>query len=238
MQLRAGEIFPAAEDTGAIFGRVYRELSRETLPPAVELTVKPYVNTMGKLHLREGVLEVRLSDLMAGAPATVREALAWMLVSKLFRKKPPAHWVRHFRQYLNRSETRRVHQAVRATRGRKYVSGPKGEFHDLEEIYHALRDSYFDPLMQMPQLGWSRRSSRSLLGHFDHTHNAIILSRILDRADVPRYVVEYVLYHEMLHLKHPVEHRASRRTIHSPAFRSDERKFARLADAKEFLKHL
>jgi predicted metal-dependent hydrolase len=25
----------------------------------------------------------------------------------------------------------------------------------------------------------------------------------MDRPEVPRYVVEYVMYHEMLHVKHP-----------------------------------
>ncbi len=230
---------PWAEETNeGIFQRVYCELSRGRKLARVDFRVKPYVNTMGKLHLRGDVLEVAVSDLIAGAPATVREALAWILLCKLFRRKAPAHWVLHYRQFMNRREVRRTHQAVRQSRGRKYVSGPRGEYFDLGEIFDQLRDKYFEPLMAKPQLGWSRRPSRWLLGHFDHAHNAIILSKLLDGPDVPKLAVDYILYHEMLHLKHPVEHRGSRRRVHTTAFREDERLFEGLKEAKEMLKQL
>lgn len=226
------------ESNERLFARVYAEVARSEPPERVDFRVKPYVNTMGKLQLRDGVLIVRISDLIAGAPSTVREALAWILLSKMFRRRPPAHWLLHYRQFMNRRDVRRTHQTVRQTRGRKYVSGPQGAFYDLDPIFDQLRDHYFDPLMPKPQLGWSRRPSRTLLGHFDHAHNAIILSRLLDRPDVPRLAVEYVLFHEMLHLKHPVEHHGSRRRVHTRAFREDEKKFTGLADAKAILKQL
>ena len=49
-----------------------------------------------------------------------------------------------------------------------------------------------------------------MLGHYDPPHNAIVISRILDRPGTPRLAVEYVMYHEMLHLNHPAEHREAR----------------------------
>ena len=52
------------------------------------------------------------------------------------------------------------------------------------------------------------------LGHYDPAHNAIVVSRVFDDARVPRYAVEYIVYHEMLHLKHPVKLRGSRRCVH------------------------
>lgn len=236
MQLLASELLPRPESTEAIFRRVYASIARSGQMPAVRLHVRPYVATVGRLRLVDGVLELRLSEFIAAAPATVREALAWILVSRLFRTVPPAHWVRHYRQYMNRRDVRRLHQAVRAARSRKYISGPQGRVYDLSEIFNALRDRYFGPLLPAPQLGWSRRPSRTLLGHFDHAHNAIILSSWLDRAEVPRFVVEYVMYHEMLHMKHPVEHRRYRRSVHPPAFREDEKRFEQLAEAKAWLK--
>ncbi len=238
MQVQLTQSSLPQESTEAIFERVYRQISRSLAPPRIHLLVKPYVNTMGKLHLKEGVLEVRLSDILAGAPSTVREALAWILLSKLFRRPPPSHWVLHYRQFMSRRDVRRTHQAVRVSRGRKYISGPQGSCYNLDEIFDALRDRYFPPLMPKPALGWSRRPSRTLLGHFDHAHNAIILSSLLDRPEVPHLVVEYVLFHEMLHLKHPVEHHGSRRRVHTPAFRADEKQFEGFAEAKLFLKRL
>lgn len=236
MQLLISELLPQPESTEQIFQRVYAEISRSGEAPPVRLQVRPYVATVGKLRLAGGVLELRLSQTIASAPATVREALAWILISRLFRAAPPGHWVRHYRQYMNRKEVRRLHQAVRATRSRKYISGPQGRVYNLAEIFASLRDRYFGPLMPAPQLGWSRRPSRTLLGHYDHAHNAIILSSWLDRPEVPRYVVEYVMYHEMLHMKHPVEHRRHRRSVHPPAFREDEKRFERLAEARAWLR--
>ena len=74
------------------------------------------------------------------------------------------------------------------------------------------------------------------MGHYDPSHNAIILSRLLDNVRVPRLAVEYVLFHEMLHLRFPVEHRGARRCVHTREFKDAEQQFPRLKEAKEMLK--
>jgi predicted metal-dependent hydrolase len=85
---------------------------------------------------------------------------------------------------------------------------------------------------------WSRDHARNSLGHYDPAHNAIVVSRIFDRPNVPRYAVDYIVYHEMLHLKHPVKLRGSRRCVHSAEFQAEEKLFPRLADATRFLRQL
>jgi predicted metal-dependent hydrolase len=65
-----------------------------------------------------------------------------------------------------------------------------------------------------------------------------VLSRIFDHPSVPAYAVEYIVYHEMLHLKHPVRLRGSRRCVHSAEFQAEEKLFPELANAKAFLKSL
>jgi len=65
-----------------------------------------------------------------------------------------------------------------------------------------------------------------------------VVSRVFDRPSSPRYAIEYLLYHEMLHLKHPVSVRGTRRCVHSAAFKADERVFPQLAEALAFLKRL
>ncbi len=85
---------------------------------------------------------------------------------------------------------------------------------------------------------WSRSHSRNSLGHYDPAHNAIVVSRVFDQPRVPGYAVEYIVYHEMLHLKHPVKLRGSRRCVHGPEFQAEEKLFPHLEDAKAFLKTL
>ncbi len=75
-----------------------------------------------------------------------------------------------------------------------------------------------------------------MLGHYDPAHNAIIISRVFDHFRVPRYAVEYIVYHEMLHLKHPVKMKGGRRCVHSAEFRTEENLFPRLGEAKRFLR--
>jgi predicted metal-dependent hydrolase len=62
------------------------------------------------------------------------------------------------------------------------------------------------------------------------------LSRVFDDPEAPRELVEYVMYHEMLHLVHPPEHRRSRRDVHTRAFREAERRFPDLKGVKGRLK--
>jgi len=55
---------------------------------------------------------------------------------------------------------------------------------------------------------------------------------------VPECVVAYVLYHEMLHVKHPMKFARCRRESHSPEFRKEEKRFADYDRAMKFLKRL
>jgi predicted metal-dependent hydrolase len=77
-----------------------------------------------------------------------------------------------------------------------------------------------------------------MLGHFDPAHNAIIISRIFDRAEVPVLALDYVMFHEMLHLQHPVDHSGARRCVHTREFREAEKKFPNMREAKEIIKRL
>ena len=76
---------------------------------------------------------------------------------------------------------------------------------------------------------------RSLLGCFDPALQQIVINRQLDREVVPEFVVAYVMYHEMLHVKHPMRFARCRRESHGPEFRKEEKKFADYHRAMKFL---
>ena len=235
MQLQTALFIEPAEE---IFARIFREYRPRTPLAGVDLAFKRYANANSAIAWRDSRLAVKLSDLWQGAPAPVVEALAHILIAKMFRKAPPADASTAYRRWLNHKEVRHTMQLVKQTRGRKYVSGPAGKAWNLETIFGELNGKYFGNLMARPDLGWSRRPSRTTLGHYDPSHHAIILSSLLDDPAVSRLAVEYVLYHEMLHLKHPVDHRAARRRVHTRPFRDEEKLFEGLAEAKEALKRL
>jgi hypothetical protein len=221
-----------------IYARVFRELKPRTALPEIKVEFCRFANADSFIRMEEGRLLVRISDLLEGAPAPVMEALAYILIGKLYRKLVPRMYSHRYRLYLNRRDFRRQAHLVRQIRGRKFISGPQGEHHDLEEIFERLNARYFDGLLGRPQLGWSRQRSRGMLGHFDPSHNAIIISRIFDRPQVPALALEYVMFHEMLHLRYPVEHTGTRRRVHTREFKEAEKKFAGLKEAKDLLKRL
>jgi hypothetical protein len=221
-----------------IYARVFRELKPRTPLPELRIEFCRFANADSFIRLESGRLLVRISDLLEGAPAPVAEALAYILLSKLYRKPVARMYTHRYRMYLNRRDVRRQVHLVRQIRGRKFISGPLGEHYDLEEIFDRLNAQYFDGMLGRPQLGWSRGTSRSMLGHFDPSHNAIIISRIFDRPDVPAVALDYVMFHEMLHLRFPVEHSGSRRKVHTREFHEAEKKFPNLKEVKEILKRL
>lgn len=206
--------------------------------PGFTVRYRRFANANSFIRIRDGIVEVRITDVLEGAPAPIQEALAWILLGKLFRREIPAAWADRYRRWMNRADVRRHLHLLRQSRGRKYISGPQGEHYNLETIFEELNQRFFHGLMGRPALGWSRQVSRRLLGHFDPSHNAIVISRVFDSAAVPRVALEYVMFHEMLHLRHPVEHRGARRCVHTIEFRAAERQFPQLKEAKAVLKTL
>src|SRR5258705_2239470 len=166
--LQASLFFETPEE---IYARVFRALKPRTIIPGLRVEFCRFANADSFIQLKEGRLHVRISDLLEGAPAPVTEALAYILLGKLYRKAVPRVYAHRYRLYLNRRDMRRQAHLVRQIRGRKFISGPQGEHRNLDEIFERLNASFFDGLMGRPPLGLCRGASRSMLGHFDPSHN-------------------------------------------------------------------
>ena len=197
-----------------------------------------FANLNNTIRSRDGKLLVRLSDLLEGAPESVLRAIAHILLAKMYGKPIERSYASRYRKYISSHEIAGKVHLVRQMRGRKRIETARGRTYDLDLIFEDLNRRYFYGLLGRPRMTWSRDHARNSLGHYDPAHNAIVVSRVFDHPGVPRYAVEYIVYHEMLHLKHPVKLRGSRRCVHPPEFVAEEKLFAHLNDAKQFLKHL
>jgi hypothetical protein len=233
--LSSREVLPRVQN---IFEAAYRELRPRAPMPEIQVEFFPFSGINNTIRLREGRILVRVSDLLQGAPANVLHAIAHILIAKLYRKAIDAQYAARYRRYLGRRDMAGKAHVVRQARGRKVLLPARGRHYDLEEVFEDLNRRFFHGLLARPLMSWSRQSSRQSLGHYDPAHNTIVVSRIFDRAEVPRYAVEYLVYHEMLHLKHPVRLNGSRRCVHPPAFQAEEKLFPELEKAKALLKTL
>jgi hypothetical protein len=163
------------------------------------------------------------------------EAAAAILLGRLYRRRPPAELLDTYRKFSYARSTRRLLQKMRQRRARGMEHRPAGIHHDLGPLFDQLNNRYFEGALSRPRLGWSARTWRAQLGCFDPALNQIVINRQLDRKGVPDYVVAYVLYHEMLHLKHPIRFARCRRESHSAMFRREEKQFTDYARALRFL---
>jgi len=221
-----------------IFQDTYRELRPGSLPPELKIDFYAFANVNNTIRLREGRLLVRLSDLLEGAPETVLRAIAHILLAKMYRRPIDRGHSARYRKYVASHEIVRKTHLVRQMRGRKQLRSPRGHFYDLDAIFEELNTRFFHGLMARPRMSWSQTKTRRILGHYDPAHNAIIISRVFDHPGLPAYVLEYIVYHEMLHLKHPVRLRGSRRCVHSAEFQAEEKLFPQAGRANAFLKRL
>jgi predicted metal-dependent hydrolase len=222
----------------SLFEECYRSVRPRAPIPEYVIEFYAFANVNNTIRLREGKLRIRLSDLLEGAPQPVLHAILAILLAKMYHKPIEREHMARYRRYVASHAISEKARLVRQLRGRKRIQSPRGMHYDLESIFEDLNSRFFHGLLARPQLTWSRHHARRSLGHYDPAHNAIVVSRVFDHPRVPRYAVEYIVYHEMLHLKHPIKLRGSRRCVHSAAFQAEENLFPHLRPAKNFLKLL
>ncbi len=229
MHLR-GRPFPGGS---RLFQRMYVRLGLPGRAPQFIVEFYPYATVKQTLRLEGGQARVRISDAFAGAPLAVLEAAAQVLLARAYRIRPPAAAAERFRQYCLQSSTRR-RLAIARRRWQPPVRR-EGQYFQLEALFEQLNQRYFAGRLRRPELCWSRRPWRVQMGLYDPVLRRITLNCRLDSPAVPAFVVQYVLYHEMLHMCCPTRVARCGFRPHSARFRRRERRFADYERARQWL---
>lgn len=117
-----------------------------------------------------------------------------------------------------------------------------GKHHDLGLLLDKVSRSYFGGKVDV-RIGWGRAPSRTMrrprvrkatrsLATYSYDDKVIRVSPVLDAPDVPDYVLEWIVYHELLHHVLPVRSEGDRNFYHTKRFRALEHGFDRYEDAK------
>jgi hypothetical protein len=115
-----------------------------------------------------------------------------------------------------------------------HISAPKTETDPvLGESFDRVNERYFYGMLEKPNLKWNR--SGSLLGKYEYGSDTITITRLLEED---YELLDYVMYHEMLHKKHKFEAKHGRTTHHSRVFRRDEKAYPNSALMEQRLKRL
>lgn len=217
------------------YEEAFQVLEKSKPMPEIEIRFYPYIGINHTIRVRDGKIFVRIAELCREMPLAGHKALAYILVAKILRKKVPPKAREVYTSFIKTEEIRDQAIKNKKTRGRKIVTSAQGDVYDLDEIFDDINEIYFRDAIPKPVLSWSSGKTYRILGHHDSTHQTIIISKSLDDKKVPRFVVEYVVFHEMLHIFHPVEIRNGRRIVHSPQFKRNERTFEYFEQAESWI---
>jgi hypothetical protein len=218
--------------------RMFTRLGCDGRPPRFEVEFYAYSSLVLTIRRREELVLVRFSDLLKRAPLEVLEAAAALLLSRVYRRRAPRALVAPYLEYARSGRVRRRIDRMRRRRVRPVPTLAQGRHHDLAQLFDCLNHQYFAGELTRPHIAWSTRNWRRQFGCYDPGPNQIVLNRRMDRPGIPQFVVEYVLFHEMLHVKHPTRRSGCSLLSHSPEFRREEKRFAQFKIARKFLDRL
>jgi hypothetical protein len=220
-----------------VFLRVFQWLRIAGALPRLRVEFRPFAGLRSTICLRKDHLEVCISDVLQDAPLLVLEALAEILLCKVYRRRASREARECYLAYVLNPTVRHRIDKARRERGTKRLRPARGRWHNLEEIFQRLNQKFFNGELSVTCLGWSLQNSRTILGHYDAGHGMIVINRALDSSTAPAHLVEYLVFHEMLHMRFPVERNGHRRVVHSRAFREAEREFPKYEEARRSLKY-
>ncbi len=173
--------------------------------------------TMLSVRKRNGVLHTRLHRLFLNAGNDVLNEIVSFLQGN-------RHEMARFRKFVRDNRAR-----IQAGPPNKISLKTQGRFHDLWGLFNAVNEEYFGGRINAG-ITWGSRSPRCsvrkrTLGSFSERSNTIRINPVLDKKNVPRYYVAFIVYHEMLHAAIGIAREGDRRSVHSREFRRREKLF-------------
>jgi hypothetical protein len=169
------------------------------------------------------------------APAIVMEN---MLFSVLLPKKRQIPHRLAVRRYAETKAFATLAQQVSGSSAEAKNEHSRGRFFDLVAVFQRVNRQYFNDQMDTPRLVWGQRLARRKLGHYQPATDTVQVNKALDDPNVPKYVVDFIVYHELLHKQLGIKVSGGRSYSHTPAFKKAERRFRKFEEAQEFLKSL
>jgi hypothetical protein len=196
----------------------------------------PYVGLKSTIRFERQAIKIRISDILHDAPDEVLYALIQILLARATHQLPAPEFLHVYNTYIGNPEIEQRHADLRKKKTRKQLIGPKGRYYNLDDVFEQVNQTYFDQQIHKPTLSWSPKKSRTTLGYHDKHLNLVVISRLLDGKKVPPFVVDFIMYHELLHIVIPTFVRNGKRMVHTREFRQREQAFHHYHEANYWIK--
>lgn len=198
----------------------------------VEARFYPYRSLRHSIEWTPWRIQVKVGEHFRHAPLYILEYIAIILLAKVYKYTIETKVRRDYRAYNDKLAQTLPGRKPRATTG--YLC--RGRHFDLCEIFEKLNDSYFNNKLVKPVIGWSKNKSYTRLGFYDRERKLLVISKIFDSSAVPDEIVDYLMYHEMLHIHFPVQPKKGRRIVHSQLFKKEEKIFPKYDQIQHWIK--
>ena len=207
-----------------------KEYFQERCNKPVIIIITDNATSMISVREKHDAVSVRLHRIFLKADERVLDEVAAFIKEKGGKTPAIKAFIRNNKSCLKDSPPRTV------------TINPHGRFYNLIDIFNVLNRDYFDDRVAA-SITWGKRSSRyavrkRTLGSYQKKTNTIRINPILDRRKIPRYVIEFVAYHEMLHAVIDTVVKNGRRSIHSKAFNNREHEYRNYDKAIEWEKRV
>jgi hypothetical protein len=190
----------------------------------VSLTVHDNRSTMMSFKRQPPVLKIRVHHMFLDASDDVIQAMA----DYAGRTNKTAGDI--LDDFISKKQAE-----IRAQPRNPNLLEARGQCFDLREIFDAINEEFFQGGLKA-RIGWGRHTSRRRrksirLGVYDHKAREIRVHPVLDKPEVPKFFVEYIVFHEMLHQLFPSYRHVGRNVHHPKAFRDREKSFPKYSAA-------
>ena len=173
-------------------------------------------------------LNLLINECFVGAPTPVLQALVQMAFGNTKALLPIVKAYAHSPGYQRISAALQLQPAPTP-------ATLTGQHYDLQQVFERVNRQYFAGNLTQPHLRWSRNDTRRIMGTYQARTDTVMISQTLDDPQVPEFVIDYVMYHELLHKVFGSRLSAGRRQVHFAEFRAADQHYPRYAEAEAFL---
>ncbi len=217
-----------AEFQEILNGLGHKPLSRIN-PSLIHLEIKNF-NYLFRFKQKNQITTLEINECFISAPKEIKELL---VLSAFGGRKSKRNQL--LKTYSKSSEFKKISKVLQTDNHINLITH-QGHFYNLEIIFETLNLHYFEGKLDRPRLIWSPRHSRRRLGYYHPESDAITISRSLDSETVQLLLVEYILYHEMLHKSLGIRETNGRRYAHTCEFKKAEKRFNNYSRAIEMMR--
>ncbi len=194
-----------------------RNYLEKAIGKSILLTITDNSYSMLSVKTKKEMVAVRLHKIFLDAGADILNEIARFIKDR--KRKTPliTKFIRQNSNRLKKSSYRRLNIKN------------QGKYHDLSDIYRSINNEYFEGKITSSITWGTKCKSHSVkkrtLGSYNKYSNTIRINPVLDTKRAPHYFIEFIVYHEMLHVDIDIKEKNGRRVIHSREFTQRERLF-------------